>query len=152
MMIGRHTKALLPVHAWQLETMAAVGLWSKYERWKRELLEIVTRNAKDRPHFPLWDFTAYNGLTTEEVPPAGDTNVKMKWFVDASHMLPEYGERVLDIVLGTEDVDGLDRSGQLGVLLAAQNIDEHLVRIRKDRGMYARLNEARLQEVYRLVQ
>jgi hypothetical protein len=142
---------ILPVHAWQLEALWATGLWQTYELWKQEVLAILRESAGDRVAFPLWDFTAYNARTTEAVPDGDDAEVKMKWFVDASHMSPEFGASVLDKILGTNGSNGAESLGHFGKLLTAENIDDHLAHIRRERARYAQLNEARLEEVYRLV-
>lgn len=142
---------ILPVHAWQLEVIWAEGLWPSYERWKRELLAVSSRNAEGRPLFPVWDFTAYNPLTTEEVPLPGRSVTPMNWFVDPSHPTKEFGDRVLDIVLADNGTEKSNPRPRLGVLLAAETIDNHLAAIRQDRDAYARRNEARLEEVYRWV-
>lgn len=142
---------VLPVHAWQLEVIQAEGLWPSYERWKRELLAVASRNAKSHARIPVWDFTAYNALTTEEVPLPGRSDVPMRWYVDPSHPTKEFGDRVLDIVLADGGTDGSNPHRGLGVRLSAEIIDDHLAGIRSDRNVYARRNETRLQEVYRLV-
>jgi hypothetical protein len=143
---------ILPVHAWQLEVIWAEGLWPSYERWKRELLAITSRSTERHPPFPVWDFTAYNSMTIEDVPFPGQSRIPMRWFADPSHPTKEFGDRVLDIVLAE---DGIAKSRnpdpQPGVLLTAQTIDDHLAAIRQDRRAYADSNEARLNELYRLV-
>jgi hypothetical protein len=143
---------ILPVHAWQLEVIWAEGLWPSYERWKRELLAVTSRRAEGRSPFRVWDFTAYNPMTIEDVPFPGQSGIPMRWFVDPSHPTREFGDRVLDIVLAE---DGTAKSSnphrQPGVLLTAQTIDDHLAAIRQDRRVYAIQNEVRLNELYRLV-
>jgi hypothetical protein len=60
-----------PSHARLWEAPDSVGLWKKFEQWKREMVQINEQQANKygKTPFPLWDFSGYNTFTTEEVPP-----------------------------------------------------------------------------------
>ena len=72
-----------PVHALQLETIRAAGLWSTFEQWKGDLVRILAEEEVGES-VPFWDFTGFTGPLTEAVPPIGDTTTRMKWYLDSS--------------------------------------------------------------------
>ena len=87
-----------PSHARQWEALRSVGLWPLFEEWKRKLVDINEKEAAiaKKPHYSLWDFSGYNSLTTEDVPPDGDSETQMKWYWESSHYKKELGDLVLD--------------------------------------------------------
>jgi hypothetical protein len=125
-----------PVHALQLETIRAAGLWSTFERWKSDLARIVAEEGCEQS-VPLWDFTGFIGSVAESVPPAGDTHTRMKWFIESSHFTPALGELVLARVL---EPGGNNSSIDFGTRLTTENVAKHLARLRADRDAYATAN------------
>ena len=123
-----------PVHTLQLETIRESGLWSTFEQWKRDAVNVVAEETKDDPT-PLWDFTGFKGRVAEEVPAAGDTTTRMKWYIDSSHFTPALGQLVLDRMLPQGASSG--EISDFGVPLAPANVEEQLERIRADRQVYA---------------
>jgi len=122
-----------PVHALQMETVRAAGLWPTFERWKGDLSRILAEEGA-AGSVPLWDFTGFTGDVAEPVPPAVDTVTRMKWYLESSHFTPALGERVVARVL--QDGDSVNDLA-FGVRLAADNMEEHLTRLRADRAAYA---------------
>lgn len=125
-----------PSHAWHWETLADVGLWRGWEQWKRSLVTINTEEAQrsGQAVYPLWDFSGYNSITTETVPPA-DSPAKMRWYSDSSHYNRACGDLILDRVLGQPDPAGRIPA-DFGVLMDADNVDAHLEDIRQARTRY----------------
>ncbi len=126
-----------PSHVRQWEVLAAAGLYPKFEAWKRALVAINEEEARlaGKTPFPLWDFSVYNALTTEAVPPPGDIQTAMRWYWDSSHYKKELGDLMLDRVFGYHK-PGRVVPDDFGVLLTSQNIDSHLQKIRADRQHY----------------
>jgi hypothetical protein len=126
-----------PIHAWQLEGIDAAGLWPKFEYWKKNLAAIMEDEATQHnsPAFQLWDFTGYNSVTTEAVPPCNSHEI-MEGYLEAAHYKPAVGRLVLERALGQDDEDVPD---DFGVLITALNMDNHLEMIRQDR-VHWRLN------------
>lgn len=141
-----------PVHARQMEVIRQLGLWSLFEQWKRETVAILAEDAAKHPvmsPIPLWDFSGYNSLTTEDVPPAGDTGSKMRWYWESSHYKPALGDLVLDRVFGHTE-SGRRIPDDFGVLLGTDNIDSHLSRIRNDQARYHKTHAADVAEIEEL--
>lgn len=126
-----------PSHARQWETLAAAGLWDKWEEWKRRLVNMNEEEAQRTGQlpFPLWDFSGYHSISTETVPALGDTTTMMRWYFDSSHYTPAAGDLVLDRIFNYHAPDRTVPD-DFGVLLTSQNIDTHLARIRTDREHY----------------
>lgn len=59
-----------PSHARIWEVLYAGGMWQTWEDWKRALLQIAQEEAQreGKQPYPLWDFSGYNSITTEEIP------------------------------------------------------------------------------------
>ncbi len=114
-----------PLHSLHLELINRAGLWPVFENWKRDLVAAVSAASCE---VSLWDFSGYQGPTTEVVPRGPEP---MEWFWESSHFKKELGDRVLDrVLLGTSE------SALLGVRLDSQNIDAELQRTRELREVY----------------
>ena len=94
-----------PIHARMLMAIREAGLWPQYEDWKRTLVAVLAEEAKEsgRPQLPLWDFSGFNTVTTEVVPPRGDTTTILHGFWEPSHFKYETGDLMLDRMLGYRD-------------------------------------------------
>lgn len=110
-----------PSHASQWESIRAVGLWSAFEDWKREIVKIT----------PVWDFSGYNSITTEPI-----TN-DMKNYWDSSHYRQEVGDLVINRLF---DYQNETVAKDFGVLITESNIESHLQKIRFQREVWANNN------------
>lgn len=140
-----------PSHARQWETLAAAGLWSKWEDWKRLLVRINEEEAKQagQPAFPLWDFSGYHTISTEAVPSVGDTGTSMHWYYDSSHYTPATGDLVLDRIFSyTSPVRTVP--DDFGVLMTSTNISAHLSNIRVARERYRKTYSKDVTEIEEL--
>ena len=93
---------LTPAHAHQLELAADVGEWPAIERGKRDLVDLLARDAAQHPGsraFPLVDFSGYSVVTTETVPPSG-SKAEMAFYWDSSHFKEHVGDWILDRLFG----------------------------------------------------
>jgi hypothetical protein len=127
-----------PVHALELETIRAAGLWDTLEGWKRDLTRLAAEENANEPSarpVPIWDFTGFAGPVIEEVPRAGDRQTRMRWYLENSHFTPALGEMLLDRMLADLG-DGAEHPG-LGARLTPGSLDEHLARLRREREAYA---------------
>ena len=107
------TVFISPSHATQWESIYATERWDVFEQWKEELVKIV----------PVWDFSGYNSITTEEIAKY------MENYVDNSHYTPEIGDLILQRILNKPN----KVPGDFGVLLTSENIEQHLEKIYSDR-------------------
>jgi hypothetical protein len=141
-----------PVHALWLESIWELGAWPDYERWKRDLVRIVdrvTREAADAPVIELWDFSGFNAITTERVPPRDAPDARMQWYWEASHYKVVTGDLMLTRVFGKGGPDPAQFAPTFGIRLTPENIDAHLQAIRSDRTQYvaSRPEEVRLLQM-----
>lgn len=145
----RHVKLYLfisPSHARQWEVLAALGLWDAWEDWKRQLVRIDEEEAvraRQKP-FPLWDFSGYHSISTENLPDSGGT--EMAGYIESSHYKPAIGNLVLDRLF---DLEVPDRTlpRDLGVLLTQNGIERHLEAIRSARMRYRRTHPRDIAEI-----
>jgi hypothetical protein len=126
-----------PVHARQLEAMRVMGLWSDFEQWKRDLVNLLYEDRQKyslREPIKLWDFSGYNQFTTEPIPPAGSDR-EMKWYVESSHYTTNLGDLVLDKLLNASTANEAILEN-FGVAIDRQNIDSHLQSIQLGHQQY----------------
>lgn len=137
-----------PSHARQWEMLRLAGLWDEWEAWKRELVDMNAAEAKraGRQRYPLWDFSGYNAITTEEVPPLDDREHIMRWYLDSSHYTFRAGELLLDRMLGTAPAGGR-LAEDFGVKLTEDNIGSQLLAIRENGEMYRQSHKTDIQEL-----
>ncbi len=137
-----------PSHASQWETLAAAGLWGKWEEWKHRLVKMNEEEAQraGQSTFPLWDFSGYNSISTEVVPVLGDTTTIMHWYFDSSHYTPAAGDLVFDRIFNYKSPDRTVPD-DFGVLLTNQNIEFHLANIRSDREHYRQSHPDDINEI-----
>ena len=135
------TLALNSVHAVDLELWRAGDNWERFEQWKRDVVTVVAQEGVAQ-RFPVWDFSGYSELTTEEVPPPDDSAVRMKFYYENSHYTPVLGALMLERMFGTA-------TNSFGTRISATNIEEQLQRIRDERAAYARAHSNDVEWVER---
>lgn len=120
-----------PSHArfWELQELAGFG--PAAADWKRVLVKLNERVAMElgRTAFPIWDFSGFNRLTTEEV--STDGFPAMRWHYEASHYRSVAGDIMLDRVFELKTVPGDWRD--VGARLTTANIDAILASDRRAR-------------------
>jgi hypothetical protein len=119
-----------PAHATQWEAVRAKNLWTTFETWKREIVQIT----------PVWDFSGYNTVTTE---PLSDN---MQNYLESSHYVKAIGDLVLNRLF---DYQEEKVPNDFGVLITSNNIESHLARIRNQREQWATQNPDVVQLVQR---
>lgn len=143
--------AINPMHAHMLELYWLNGAWEKLENWKRRLARIVEQEFADshagKP-FPLWDFANYNSITTESVPPLGDTTTRMRWYWESSHYKSAVGQLMLDRILADHSAPQ-DPRQSFGIAVRLGNIESHLQSIRAQHAEYALSHQADISEIVR---
>lgn len=112
-----------PVHARHLALIKALGLWSSFEEWKRQLVAVAGGKLVGGA-CTLWDFASINAITAEPVPEDG-TNTSMKWWRESSHVTSAGGAKMLDVIQS-----GTPYEGQYGDCLTPERIDAVLLRQR----------------------
>lgn len=116
-----------PIHALQLSAIHELGLWPEYENWKRDLVQLFA----DYPGFSLYDFSNWNDLMQEEVPPAGSPH-QMQWYWETSHYKQELGHLMLMEMLSSTPLV----QPSLATVLTSKNIEQALKQQDGDRLEY----------------
>ena len=142
-----------PVHARKLEVMWQLGLWDIYEKWKRALVNILSAEAALHPDsrpFALWDFSGFNDITTENLPPLGDDTTQMRWYWEGSHYRKEVGDLMLNRFFSSKANVKQTITG-FGVRLVPGNIESHLAEIRAAHEDYVNKHPEDIKEIETLV-
>ncbi len=121
-----------PYHAEYMSALDIAGLWPLFEEWKRRITEI----AAEEGNVPLYDFSAFNAFTTENIDDVAPRGQALKWFWEPAHYRRELGDRII-----TALTNSTCRGAQVppplpGVRLTAENIAAHLQNLRKGRNDY----------------
>lgn len=140
--------AIGPSHARYFESYRLMGNWFLWEEWKRTLVRIVEEEAaKARvKSFPLWDFSGFNPLTMELVPPPNDKKTHMKWYFESSHYTTDLGDLVQDRVFDHKE-PGRIVPDYFGVLITSRNIEGHLKNIREGNQHFRELQPSVAKEL-----
>ena len=117
-----------PTHATQYEAIKVAGLWSIFEQWKREVVQIM----------PVWDFSGYNSITTENI------SDQMINYLDNSHYSQITGGLILNRLLSFEIESIPD---DFGVHIDTKNIEVHLEKIRQDQQVWQNNNSEEVELV-----
>lgn len=137
---------LTPAHAHQLEIAAATGEWPTIENGKRALVQILADDAGKHPGkaaFPLFDFSDYTSITTEDLPPSG-SHAEMKYYWESSHFKAEAGDRVLNRIF-----EAGEAPDDFGIRLDQEKIESALANARAQQQAYRASHQediARIQQ------
>lgn len=114
-----------PVHAWTVEAFSVLGLDARFNQWKRDLTtltaDLSTQCPTGRDCIDLWDFSGFNSVTTEPVPPYGDTTRMLNYW-ENSHATRRVGNWVLDRLFNRPTDAPID----FGTQLTPDTIDQRL--------------------------
>ncbi len=112
-----------PYHADYLLSLDLTGHWHLLEQWKQVVTNIVAEAG-----FDLWDFNAFNVITTESLEKLKYSNkTSLDWFWEPAHYRREVGELMLAQMTGKSCVD--DKNLLFGQRLLPQTIKAHLQRL-----------------------
>lgn len=140
--------AIGPSHARYFESYRLMGNWFLWEEWKRTLVRIVEEEAakaRVKP-FALWDFSGFNPLTMELVPPPNDKKTHMKWYFESSHYTTDMGDLIQDRVFDHKE-PGRTVPDYFGVLITSRNIEVHLKNIREENQHFRELQPSVAKEL-----
>jgi len=140
-----------PVHARQLETWRALGLGPGIDDWKSTVVRSLYAHAAALGYagsLAVWDFSGYNSVTTEAVPPLGDATTRMSGYWESSHMRKHVGDLMLARIFPDRaTADRLAVPADFGVRLTASNIDVNTQRTRQAAAAYRASHPAAMAEV-----
>ncbi len=114
-----------PPHARHQEIIRVLGIWPLFEQWKRELVRIL---QEENHTSPLWDFSGYNSMTTDDISKEGK-----HYYIDSSHYHPVLGNMILSRLFHYNDKSV---PTDFGRVLTSDNIEENLLMIRTEQKKY----------------
>jgi len=137
---------IYPYHAHLLKIIRITGHWPAFEAWKRAVVHIVAEEARNAggESIPLWDFSGFNELTSEAVPPKSDRQTKMRWYWEAGHFKRELGDLILERIF-----DPTEATTGFGVLLDTSNIKEQIHAVQVQEVNYRRAFSQEIEELER---
>lgn len=138
---------LPPVHMQHLLTIEVAKRWPEFEEWKTKIVKVVEKINSSLPLSPpvqLFDFTDINEITSEQVPPLGDTNTRMKYFDDSVHFYKTIGDVILDMIFLNKGMNEAEYK------LNSGNIKEHLENIWKLKEEYKKSHPNEVLEIQNL--
>ncbi|MBI5618822.1 MAG: hypothetical protein HY943_21310 [Gammaproteobacteria bacterium] len=144
---------IAPLHARQREVFTAMGLADGIAAWKRALVAAIAEDAAAHgaaAACPLWDFSGYSGVTTEDVPAAGDAESRMRYYWESSHFTRAAGDLVLYRLFDPRGAR-YPVPADFGVALTSANVERELAKQDADAAAYRATHAADVAEIAALV-
>jgi len=138
-----------PTHVYLLEALKAFGMMGDYEKWQHQLIDLVEGVNKEYPeslNFPLWDFSGYNSVTMDEVPPVAEPKRPMDWYYDVAHFKKSLGSMIQDRVFNYSDA-GRTIPTDFGMKINSKNIDLYQRGQRSRRIKYMLAHQEEIKEL-----
>lgn len=129
------------VHARHLELIRQLGLWPQFEAWKRALVKIAGETS-GAERCRIWDFSVYDAVSGESLPPAGSA---MRWWRESSHASRAAGKAMLDRMAGLA-------SPSAGTCLSGAGIDAWLQHVNSAGEIWRGAHAADVAEVAQIIQ
>jgi hypothetical protein len=115
-----------PYHREYLDMLWDKGFWPAFEEWKRAVIRVVDKESGEkRDLVRFWDFSGYNAISMEPVPPPGDTHTQMHWYWESGHYKNALGDLLISRMTGGRSEPGQE--------VTKDNLEELLAQIRNDR-------------------
>ena len=140
-----------PTHARSLLAIKEAGLWSAFEEFKHNIVNIIADDTKKNPSLKpiaLWDFMNFNSITTESFPELSDKHSRMKCYWEMSHYKTATGNLILDRVMNDKN------QGQMpldfGVQLTRENVAFQLQKTLHDSEDYEKTFPADAAEIKKM--
>jgi len=106
---------IYPYHAEVRVILERLGLGGLFAEWKKLIVELAARQARQGRRVEVWDFSGLSPQTLESIPAAGDRKTQLKWFWEPGHFKPALGELAFERMLGAPN--------GFGVRLDSSNVD-----------------------------
>jgi hypothetical protein len=112
-----------PYHAQYLDLLKQIGLWPAFEEWRAAVVRTVAASGMPAGAIALYDFSGYNEISEEAVPPEGDLHSTMRWYWEAGHYKSTVGDKMIARLFGRDNSFGIDLTPPLGAVLANNGAD-----------------------------
>lgn len=130
-----------PHHARAYEAIRLMGWWPQFMAWQRGLAAILEDDARAYPgerRIPLWDFGGYTSVTADPVVDESPAHAGYRKYADAIHFLTPVAYVLMDRLFPTASAQAVPPD--VGVLVTADSVDEHLARMTREHQRYAAAN------------
>ena len=138
-----------PTHVYFLEVLKTLGMMEDYEKWQHQLInlvEVVNKKYPDGLEFPLWDFSGYNSVTIDEVPPVEEPKRPMEWYYDVAHFKKSLGDMIQDHIFNYNDA-GRVVPEDFGMQINSKNIDLYQFEQKNKQIQYMLAHQEDIQEL-----
>ena len=138
-----------PTHVYLLEVLKTLGMMEEYEKWRHRLIDLVESVNKKYPKslkFPLWDFSGYNTVTMDEVPPAEELKRPMDWYYDVGHFKKSLGDLIQDRIFNYSDAERVVPK-DFGIQINSKNIDLYQSAQRSKQMEYMLVHQEEIKEL-----
>jgi hypothetical protein len=110
------------------------------------LVEDVDNKYPENKKFPLWDFSGYNSVTMDEVPPEEEPKGPMDWYYDVAHFKKSLGDMIQDRIFNYNDT-GRVVPEDFGTQINSKNIDLYQRAQRSKRMKYMLAHQKDIKEL-----
>jgi hypothetical protein len=141
-----------PVHASHIEIISQLDLLIEFEDWKRELVRVtesVNSDLNESNKITLWDFSGYNSITMEAVPPEANEKY-MSWYRDSSHYSSRTGNLILNQILNPQN-SMHQIPEDFGIPLNSATIENYLQQQRSKALQYRNEQPAEIKHIKMLI-
>ena len=122
---SRHIQLVIyvnPVHSVLLDVLRARE--KEYDDWLRRM--VITAD-EEYPEAQVWDFAAYNQITSEPLPAWTMVDSGMKYYWEISHYRQNVGNMILDRIFGRPDAPQ-----NFGWRINRENVSNDLARLKRE--------------------
>lgn len=136
-----------PAHARLYYAKCMVGELDRIRRMKMQVVDIIEKMAEKygKAPFPVWDFSGYNVITTEELPAIDDSSSLMRWYWEGSHYTQESAKLLFARIFGLTNT-----YQDFGVQISSSNIDAHFEKIERQQVSYVSKHDKDIDELNEL--
>jgi len=142
-----HTSVvILPVHSNLLVSLEQSGLQAKFEKWKRQLVNInqeEAKRAKQTP-FSIWDFAFAHPQASEAVPLDQQSHQRLQWFNDSAHPSPLFGNQVMQQIVE-------NKKSNAGYAITEENIEQKLMEQKHLLQRYKKQHPEQIENINRII-
>ncbi len=127
-----------PYHAEYMSALDIAGLWPQFGEWKRRVTEI----AAEEGGVPVYDFSAFNRFSTENIDDVAPRGEALQWFWEPAHYRRALGDRIIAAITGGSCQGPGTPPPLPGPRLTPENIGAHLRRLAEEREAYQQSHPA----------
>lgn len=137
-----------PTHAMDMELLWQGGQWDQFEKWKKDITQIIDHYHNTGFNVILYDFSGYNSITIKQI----STSKFNEFYWEPSHYKELVGDFILAKIFDGNPINRLIIPADFGVALNSANIDTHLAAIREAGERYRESHPQVVAEIRQIIQ